>query len=361
MVRGIEHPQAGEKPAVVSTEKGTEFRSTGDDLRKAAIFVLALEESVASELLRTLSDEELEVVTAEIARLGVVEQEALSLVLEEFHDLTQLHGVLKEGGPDQAIRLVERSFPPDRSRRLIELLKAHRPHLPLAFLSRAETDSLLDLLAGEHPQMVAVVLAHMTPSKAAEVLDGMDDEKRREVIERVTSLQGPHQEVIQQLEQTLRKYLDSSTLTTTPGQCGGVQTAADILRASGRSGRNLLSDMRPENPDLVEEIYQRLFVFEDLERLDDLCTRKLLEEVETERLALSLKSASPRLKEKVLRLLSHETGELVLEEMEQLGPVRVADVKAARQSIVEKVLELEESGEIRIGGWPEAGEDRLVY
>lgn len=329
-------------------------------LRKAAVLILALEESVASELLQTLSDGELEAITAEIARLGVVDQDTLSTVLQEFDDLSQLHGVLKEGGLDQAIRLVERSFPPERSRRLVQLLESNKPHLPLAFLARAQTESLLVFLEAEHPQTVAVVLAHMTASKAAEVLERMPEEKRRDLVQRIASLQGTHDEVLERLEASLRQYVDTAELHTAPGQRGGAQTAADILRASGRSGRDLLNELRGESPDLVEDIWRRLFLFDDLIRLDDRSVQRLLKEVDRHRLAMALKTSSKQLREKIFANLSQRAKEMVLEEMELLGPVRVGDVEAARRDIVETVLGLEESGAIYVEGRG-AREDRLVY
>ncbi|MCZ6792536.1 MAG: hypothetical protein O7J95_02855 [Planctomycetota bacterium] len=351
------HPEPSGSSAAESST--TEIRGSSrsgadlvgqDDVRKAAILVLALEESVASALLQGLNDEELEVLTAEIARVGVVEHESLSLVLQEFHDLSRLHGVLKEGGPDQAIRLVKRSFPPERSRRLIRFLESHRPHLPLAFLSHAETDSLLALLEEEHPQTVAVVLAHMTPAKAAEVLERFDHGKRRLLIERISSLQGTHEEVIEQLGKGLREHLDSSELKTGPGECGGCQAAADILRVAGRRGRDLLSSMRDDSPGLVEEIYGRLFVFEDLARLDAATLQRLVEEVDRPSLVTALASAAPALREKVLGSLPSPAAEDLLEELGRTGGVRVADVGTARQEVVEKVLELEEAGNLRVDG-----------
>ncbi len=320
-------------------------------LSKAAVFVLALEESVASQLLQSLSDEDLGNLTREIARLGVVDQKTLSFVLREFHDLTQIHGVLKEGGLDQAIRLLERSFSPERSRRLIQLLEAHRPHLPLAFLSGAETNSLLVLLEGEHPQTVAVVLAHMTPSKAAEVLEKMDALQRKDLIRRIASLQGTHEEVIEQLEKSLREHLDTSTLALPQQQRGGVEVAAGILRAASSGGRDFLGDLRSDQPELVDAICRRLFVFEDIIHLDDRAVQKILQAVERKDLILALKNASTPLKEKIFKNVSTKDGEkMILEEMELLSPVRVADIETARQSIVETILELENSRAIEIRG-----------
>lgn len=229
-----------------------------DGLRKAAVFVLALDEAVASEVLQSLDDGELERLTAEIARLGVVGQETVASVLEEFQDLVQLHGMLLEGGPEQAIRLLEKSFPPERSRRLVELLEAHRHHLPFAFLSRAETDSLLALLEREQPQTVAVVLANMTPSKAAEVLEKFPLETRRELVERIAALQSTPAEVIEHLEERLREYLDASMLAPSRAQRNGIQRVADILRAAGTRSLELLEGLREERPEVAEEISRRL-------------------------------------------------------------------------------------------------------
>lgn len=357
----VVNANSAERSGSSPTEGGTRpGRELAFGARKAAVLVLALEESVASELMQTLTDSELQKLTTEIARLGVVDQSTLSAVLHEFHDLGRVHGILREGGLDQAIRLLERSFSPERSRHLVRLLEAQRPQLPFAFLSGAEVDALRVLLEGEHPQTVAVVLAHMAPTKAAELLESMDEVRRRDLIRRVATLAGTHEEILDRLESTLRDSLDLEPPAASQKRPSGVEAAAGILRMSGRDGRRLLGDLREESPDLVEDIYRRMYTFDDIARLDDRSVQTILKEVDRRQLTLALKTASSTLREKVFRNLSRRAEEMVKEEMELLGPVRVSDVEAARQSIVESVLELEEVGAIYVEGRG-SREDRLVY
>ena len=200
----------------------------------------------------------------------------------------------------------------------------------------------------------------MTPTKAAELLEKMEEPQRKDLIRRIASLQGTHEEVIEQLEKSLREHLDTATLTLPTGQRGGAEVAAGILRAVGRGGRNLLSDLRSDQPDLVGEIFKQLFEFEDIVRLDDRAVQLVLKEIDQKRLILALKNASAPLKEKIFRNVSTKVSEMILEEMELPGPVRISDVEAARQAIVETVLDLEESGSIYIEGRG-TREDRLVY
>jgi flagellar motor switch protein FliG len=326
-------------------------------LRKAAVFLLALEESAASIVLRSLGDEDVERLTSAIARLGMVDQATVAAVLEEFQDLAQLHGVLLEGGIDQAIRLVEKSFPPGRSRRLIDLLEAHRPHLPFAFLSRAESAGLAALIEKEHAQTAAVVLAHMAPSKAADVLARLPPERSREVVQRIATLHGPHEEVIRQLEKGLRRHLEASTLAPTRG---GMEAAAAILRAAGREGLGVLDGLRADAPELAEELSKRLFGFEDLARLDAPGLRRLLEEIDPRRLAAALKGAPSALRERMLENLPGMAGEQIRRELDLLGPVRFSEVEAARRAIVETALELEKGGRIYIERRGRE-ENRLIY
>ncbi len=328
-------------------------------IKKAAVFILSLDEDVASLLLRCLSDVELERITTEIAGLGVVDKDTVSQVIREFRELEQIQSMVREGGLEHAIRLVERSFPRDKATRIVQLLASHRQHLPFSFLEGIEAETLFACLGEEHPQTLAVILAHMSPAKAAELLEKLPAPARRDVLERIAGLEGTNTEALRSLELSLRKHLDAARFESL-GEAGGVKAAAEILRAAGGGGTSFLDDLREGQPELAEEISRHLFVFEDLVALDDRALQAVLKEIDTRRLALALKNAAEDVKAKVFNNLSRRAVEMVREEMDLRSPVRFVEVEAARRAILETVLRLEAAGQVYISGRGRE-ENRIVY
>jgi len=328
--------------------------------RRAAIFILSLEESVASSLLRRLSDEELSRIAAEIADLGVVDRDSVGEVIHEFDELETLHNMVREGGLDQAVRLVERSFPAERARRIVQTLEASRQKLPFAFLASVDTEILTASLEDEQPQTLAVILAHMIPEQAAELLERLPVDVRREVLERIASIEGTNAEAVRRLEASLDKQLEGVHLDDGVGEAGGVQAVANILRASSSGGVSFLDDLREERPELAEEVHKHLFVFDDLARLDRGALQTALSDLDVECVALALKNSSETLREKILDNLPRRKADALLQELEELGPVRISEVESARDEVVMTILRLEEEGELFVSGRGRE-ENRIVY
>lgn len=327
-------------------------------LQKAAVFILSLEEDVASVLLRSLTDAELGRITAEIANLGVVDKDTVSSVLREFSKLEHFHSMAREGGLENAMRLVEKTFPAEKARRIGQLLASHRQHYPFSFLEGVEPETLLVCLADEHPQTLAVILAHMNPIKAAEILERLPASEQREVLERVAGLEGTNTEALQSLESSLRKQLEAARFESL-GESAGVKAVAEILRAAG-GGASILDGLRQGRPELAEEIGKHMFGFEDLLAVHDRALQLVLKEIDPRRLAVALKNAPDEQLNKVLNNLSRRTAELLREELDGLGPVRFVDIEASRRSILETALKLEAAGQLFISGHSRE-EDRLVY
>jgi flagellar motor switch protein FliG len=348
-------------PAVPVAESAGFPPSAGSfpGVKKAAVLILALDEDLASSLLRCLSDAELEHITAEIANLGVVEKETVSSVLREFLKLEELHRVARKGGLQAVVHLLERSFPQDRAKRMLHLLASQRQHHPFSFLEGVEVETLVAFLEEEHPQTLAIILAQMSPAKAAVILEKLPGAQRREVLGRIASLEGTNLEALQSIEMSLRQHL-GTTCFEPLRESAGVKLAAEILRAAEGGGTSILEDLKEGQPELAEEIGKHLLVFEDLAMFDDRALQVLLKEVDTQRLALALKNAPDALQARLLDNLSRRAAEMVREEMDLLGPVRFVDVEAARRSILETVLLLESSGRLYISGRGRE-ENRIVY
>jgi flagellar motor switch protein FliG len=327
-------------------------------LTKAAILFVTLGEETAATILKHLPEEDAELITKEIADLGMVEKEQIETVVGEFRDLATVCQYVKEGGIDYATRLIEKSFPQVKAYRLIRLLETQKQNIPFAFLKNTETESLLTFLGEEHPQTIALVLSYMEPAKAAEILTRLPPEKQFDIVKRIAALEHTSPEAIRHVESGLRRYLASLAFEEFQ-EVGGIKTVAELLNVLDRAtSKSILENLEEEKPELSDEIKKLMFVFEDILLVDDRGIQNLLKDVENKQLALALKTASPELKDKIFRNMSKRAAELVGEEMAYLGPVRVADVEAAQQAVVDIVRRLEEQSLAIISG--RGGEGEIV-
>ncbi len=332
--------------------------SRGEGMRKSAILLVALEAGIASEIFSNLAEEDMELVSQEIAQLGIVKKQELLGVLEEFKDLVLVQRLLREGGYDHAIQLISESVPKNKATKLIRLLEAQRQSVPFHFLEHAEADVLSTFLQEELPQTIALVLSYMEQGKAAEVLTNLTPERQCDIVKRIATLGHTSPEAIKRVEAGLQKYLASLAFEEMQ-EVGGVKTVSEILNVMDRATeRQILESIEEENPDLATEIKKLMFVFEDLMLVDDKGIQNILKEIENKELALALKLASEDLKEKIFKNMSTRAAELIREELEYMGPVRIADVEQAQQAIVEIVRRLEENGEVVVQG--RGGESSLV-
>jgi flagellar motor switch protein FliG len=327
-------------------------------LRKSAILVLTLEQTVASEILKQLDNAQIEEISREIAGLGSVSQTLRDEVINEFYQLALARTYADEGGWDYAKMLLEKSLPAEQSKKIIEQVNQTIQSSPFAFLQKAESDNLLTFIQDEHPQTIALILAHLKPSQASEILVGLAGQKQVEVVKRIANMEQTNPEVIKEVERGLEHRL-SAMITQTFEKAGGVDTVAEMLNLADRATeKSIMEGLEAEDPDLVEQIRRLMFVFEDILMVNDKGIQAMLKEVDNDDLALALKTASQDLKDKIFKNMSERASQLIKEDMEYMGPVRVSDVEAAQQKIVDVVRRLEESGEIIISG--RGGEKDLI-
>lgn len=319
-------------------------------VQKAAILMVTLDEDIASEIIKQLPDEEAEILTREIASIEMVYKEDIERVMEEFRDFSVVCQYVKEGGVDYAIRLIEKSFNQNKAYNLIRLLENQKQSIPFDFLKKTETESILTFLGEEHPQTIALVLSYMQAGQAAEILMKLPAEKQFDIVKRISALENTSPEAIRNVESGLRRYLASLSFEEFQ-EVGGVNTVAELLNVLDRStSKAILENLEEEQPEIAEEIKKRMFVFEDILMVDDRGIQNVLKEVENKELALALKTASEDLKNKILSNMSTRASETIKEEMTYLGPVRVSDVEAAQQNIVDIVKRLEDQGDVIISG-----------
>ena len=229
---------------------------------------------------------------------------------------------------------------------------------PFSFLQKAESENLLTFIQDEHPQTIALILAHLPPLKASEILVGLPSQKQIEVVKRIANMEQTNPEVIKEVERGLEHRL-SDIVSQTFEKAGGVDTVAEILNLADRSTeKGIMEGLEAEDPDLVEQIRRLMFVFEDILLVNDKGIQSVLKEVDNEELSLALKTASEELKQKIFKNMSERAAQLIQEDMQYMGPVRVSDVEAAQQKIVDIVRRLEDAGEIIIAG--RGGEKEMI-
>ena len=331
--------------------KPAEKKLTGK--QKAAIVLVALGTEVASRILPHLNEAEVEELSLEIARLGSIPAEVRQQVIKEFYEICLAQNLALEGGLDHARTMLEQAFGPEKAQEILERLTRALQMLPFD----VHPTQLSTFLADEHPQTIALVLAYLEPQTAAAVISNLPPELRPEVAERLATMGSTPPDVIRRVEAVLQRKL-SSIASQELSAAGGVKSLVEVLQWVDRNTERAIFDyLNDTNPELAEEIRKLMFTFEDLLQLDDRAIQQVLKEVDMKELALALKGASDALKEKIFRNMSERAVNMLKEEIEFMGPVRVRQVEEAQQRIVSIVRRLEEAGEIVIS---RGGEEEML-
>src|SRR3984957_10409848 len=327
-------------------------------VRKSAVLLLSLSQDEAAEILKRLPPEAVEEVSREIASIGEVAVASRSQVFGEFYNLALANSYLNQGGLEYAKALLRKSLTETDATRIIKQVTQQVQTTPFSFLQKAESENLLTFIQDEHPQTIALILAHLPSQKASEVLVGLPSQKQVEVVKRIANMEQTNPEVIKEVERGLEHRL-SDIVSQTFEKAGGIDTVAEILNLADRSTeKGIMEGLEAEDPDLVEQIRRLMFVFEDILLVNDKGIQSVLKEVDNEELALALKTASEDLKQKIFKNMSERAAQLIQEDMQYMGPVRVSDVESAQQKSVDIVRRLEDAGEIIIAG--RGGEKEMV-
>ena len=329
-----------------------------DGITKAAVLLLTLGPEGAGIMLKQLAPETVELVTRELASLGRIPPELSAAVVEEFYNLTIASQHANEGNLEYAKSILENSLDPKQAERVLQQIQTQVQKKPFSFLQRAESENVLTFIQDEHPQTIALIVCHLPHHKAAEILVGLPMQKQIEVIKRVANMEQTNPDVIKEVERGLESRL-ANMLTQSMEKAGGVPTVAEILNLADRATeKTIMEGLEAEDPDLVEQIRRLMFVFEDILQVNDKGIQAVLKEVDNDELAVALKTASEELKAKIFSNMSERAASLIKEDMQYMGPVRISDVEAAQQRIVDIVRRLEEAGEVVIQG--RGGDTELV-
>jgi flagellar motor switch protein FliG len=316
-----------------------------------------LPEEVASEVLRHLDPIEIERISASMARMGMVESGVVDSVINDFVQMAAQGVGTISLGKDYAENLISKVLGADKAKSMVERVSEGGEYRSLALLEDLDPKTLTDLIRNEHPQTIALILSHLSPEKAGNVLSSLPEELRTEVVVRVSSLERVPADVVNEVAETLENEVKS--IGAVGHQLGGVKSVADILNQIDRTTESsILAKIEETDPKLAEDIRQLMFIFDDLVLVGDRGIQEILKEVSSEDLAKALKTASEPVKEKIFKNMSERAVEMLSEDMEDMGPTRLSDVEKAQQLMTQVALRLEEEGKIEIRS--EGGEEVFV-
>ncbi|WP_206422575.1 flagellar motor switch protein FliG [Nocardioides pantholopis] len=321
----------------------------GLGVRKAAILLIQLGRDKAAEVLGQLSDSEVEAVSAEIARLDSISGAEGEAVMEEFRDLLIARGHIAQGGLGYAQQLLVESLGAERAGEIMDRLNAAAVQMPFQFLHAADPAQLRSFIIDEHPQVIALVLAHLTADKASMLLASLDPDKQAAVAHRIAVMDRSSPEIVKAVESNLERKLSSMLQPVGVSRVGGVEPLVNIINRSDRATeRQIVEGLEALDAELADEVRSMMFMFEDIVSLDDRSVQQVLRQVDTNQLALALKGVQPAVRDKITSNLSERASTTLVEEIDLLGAVRLAQVEEAQQAIIRIIRELEEQGQIMV-------------
>lgn len=326
--------------------------------QKAALLVLALDIPTATSLMRTLSQIEIEELTIEITKLKGIPAATTDRVVEEFQSLIQAQEYLIDGGAEQAQALLEKSLGTEKAEYILERVRAVTNVRGFSNLKKADSYQVATFLQKEHPQTIALIVSNLRMEQAAEILGEFQPDLRNDVIYRMATLGKVSPALIAEMEDALEAVAQSE-MAQGMSLMGGTKSVATVLNRFGTdTAKEIIESLERREPQLAQEIKNLMFMFEDIIYVDDRGIQRLLREVDKKDIALSLKVADDKLKTKILSNMSERAQEMLREELQYMGPVRLKEVEAAQARVIAVVKQLEDSGEIMISG--HGGTEELV-
>ncbi|HAK74645.1 MAG TPA: flagellar motor switch protein FliG [Sporomusaceae bacterium] len=314
--------------------------------QKAAILLISLGPDISAQVFKHLKEEEIEKLTLEIANQRKIPQEQKDKVLSEFHQMCIAKDYISSGGLDYAREILEKALGAEKAVLIINRLTSSLQIRPFDFARKTDPGQLLNFIQNEHPQTIALIMAYLQAEQSAAILSALPPDRQVDVAKRIATMDRTSPDVIKDVERILERKL-SSLVTQDFTAAGGVDSIVEVLnRVDRTTERTIIENLEVQHPELAEEIKKRMFVFEDIVLLDDRSLQLVLREIESKDLALALKASSSEVAEKIYRNMSKRASEMLREEIEYMGPVRIRDVEEAQQKIVNVIRKLEESGEI---------------
>lgn len=331
---------------------------TLNGLQKAAILMISLGPESSAQVIQHLNEAEIEKLTLEMANMRRVSPQQRDLVVEEFYQMCLANDYIAQGGIEYAREVLERALGQQKAFEIIAKLSASLKMRPFDLVRRTDPKQLASFIQGEHPQTIALIMTYLPPDKAAVLLSSLSLERQADVAKRIALMGRTSPEVLKEIEKVLERKI-SSLAPADYSSPGGIQCVVDMLnRADPSTLKTVMDTLEIDDPDLAEQIKRQMFVFEDIIMLDDRGVQLILREIETKDLALALKGANAEVVQKIQNNMSARASQMLREDMEFMGPVRLRDVEDAQQRIVKVIRKLEESGAIVIS---RGGSDEIIY
>lgn len=328
-------------------------------IRKAAILMVLLGDEASANLFRFLEEDEVQEITKEISRLGRIEPQAADSVLDDYYKMTLARSYLMQGGTEYARKLLVKAYGPDLSRRLIERVTLALQSGTIGFdcLQKADPAQLSKFIQNEHPQTIALVLAHLNTNQAAALLNSLPAQLRGDVVLRMANLEQISPEIISKITSNLSQKLQALGDVSRESY-GGIRAVAELVnRLDTNVSVAILEKIENDNPNLALSIRNLMFTFDDILLIDDAGMREIIQRIDKKTLTVALKGVSEEMKKQFFRYMSTRAVEMLKEDMDVLGPVKIKEVEAAQQEIVGVVRKLDQEGIISIKG---GGSDEYV-
>jgi flagellar motor switch protein FliG len=321
-------------------------------LRKAAILMVILGDQLSAEILKQLDEEEVQTIGREVARITSITSDNAENVLEEFYQMTVAHDYMLKGGIDYAKKILMNAFGPEHAKKMLDRLMKTLGSETASFdtLQKADPQQLAKFIHHEHPQTIALILSHLNPSQAAGLLISLPPELRGDVALRMANLDQISPEIISKIAGIIGQKLKALGELSRESY-GGVRAVSEMFnRLDSGTSKEILETIEQTDPNLVETIRHLMFVFEDLLLVDQGAIKEVLAKVDRKVLTIALKGTSDQLKNHFLQAMSQRGSEMLKEDMDALGPIKIKEVEAAQQQIIAVVRQLESEGTISLKG-----------
>jgi flagellar motor switch protein FliG len=330
------------------------------DVRMAATLFVLIGEETAAEVFKFLNEAEIEAISREISNVGHIPAEEAEKSAEELYNVLLANRFVSEGGVDYAKKIIQRTLGAGQARRLLDRLSSsYVASNAFEAIDRLNPVQLSQFVQNEHPQTIALILAHLAPSSSAVLLEALPEELQSDVAVRMASLETISPDIIKGISTVLEEKLKPVGTYAHNQAYGGIRAVAELLnKMERRRSRSVLERIENDKPEIANSIRELMFVFDDITTLDDQAIREILQRIDKKTVAQALKGATDQQQQQFFRNMSGRAVEMMKEEMDIMGPVKIKDVHAAQQRIVEIVRRLEEEGIISIG--PGGGDEYVV-
>ena len=328
-----------------------------DGIQKAAILLITLGPEKAAVVFKHLKEDEIEQLTLEIANTRSVTPAQKEQVLNEFYEICLAQQYIAEGGIGYAKDLLQKALGENKAQEVLGKLMASLQVRPFEFIRKTEASQILNFIQDEHPQTIALILSYLSPQQAASIISSLTPDKQTDVAKRIAMMDRTSPDVIKEVENILEQKL-ASLVSQDYTIVGGVDSVVEVLNTVDRgTEKHIMENLEIEEPELADEIRKKMFVFEDILMLDDRSIQRVLREVENSELAVALKNANEEVQNVIFNNMSTRLVDMIKEDMEYMGPVRLKDVEEAQQKIVNIIRKLEDSAEIVIS---RGGGDEII-